>query len=699
MSLEKLLKPASVAVIGASRQPGKVGYEILANIIQGGFTGRVHPVNPGAKEILGLECHPSVEEIGEPVDLAVICIPTNHVVSAIDACGKAKVPAAVVITAGFKELGDEGKRREEKLISSARRAGVRFLGPNCLGLISTHVGLNASFAPLMPRQGSIALISQSGALITGILDRAQESRIGFSYVVSVGNKAALDEEELLRAFASDPDTKVIAGYVENITEGEKFLRTAERVVPDKPVVLVKAGSTAAGTKAAFSHTGSLAGSEAAYESAFRRAGIIRARSVEDLFDLAQAFSEQPLPLGRRVAVITNAGGPGIMAADACEKAGLSFRVLSDEAVARLEENLPPAASANNPVDVLGDAGADRYEDALRIVTADEGVDSTIVLLTPQAMTKAKETAESIVKVFQETGKTILCSFIGSEMVREGVDALREHRIPQFPSPERAARALQAMSDYVDWCARPPRVIQRLPVHRVRVEKIIRRHRALGQSAVGEQATKDILEAYGFVIPKDALARTVDEARTAAERIGYPVVLKIASKDISHKTDIGGVKLGLENEEQMVDAFELMMMRIKRRQPDAKLDGILIQEMKFGGKEVFIGMTRDPQFGPLLVFGLGGIHVEVLKDVSFELAPLTAEEAHSMIERTKTYKLLQGVRGEMGVDTDTVADALRKVSQLSMDFPEIQELDINPLKVSTSGEDAIAIDGRIRLSLD
>ncbi|MBN1443741.1 MAG: acetate--CoA ligase family protein [Planctomycetes bacterium] len=697
MSLEKLLLPQSVAIIGASRVQGKVGYEIVSNILSGGFTGPVHPVNPKADEILGLECFPSVAAIGGPVDLAVICLPSPAVDKTILECGKAGIRAAIVITAGFKEIGEEGRKLEDRLVRTARQAGVRILGPNCLGLISTHVNLNASFAPLMPRQGSIAMISQSGALIAGILDKAQEGKIGFSYVVSVGNKAELDEEELLRAFAADPKTRVIAGYIENITEGEKFLRTAERVVPEKPVVLVKAGSTAAGTKAAFSHTGSLAGSEAAYECAFRRSGIIRAASIEDLFDLAQAFAEQPLPIGRRIAVITNAGGPGIMAADACEKANLTFRVLSESAVQKLQEVLPAAASTNNPVDVLGDADETRYENTLRIVMSDEGVDAALVLLTPQAMTHPAETAEAIARVYREVRKTVLVSFIGSKLVEGGIEILRENGIPQFPSPERAARALQAMADYVDWCSQPPRVIHRIPTHRVRVEKTIRRHRALGQTEVGEQAAKDILEAYGFIVPESILARNVDEARSAAERIGYPVVIKIASQDISHKSDVGGVRVGLENEEELIDGFELMMLRIQRKLPEARLDGVTVQEMKAGGREVIIGMTRDPQFGPLLVFGLGGIHVEVLKDVAFELAPITEEEACAMIERTKTFKLLRGVRGEKGVDTDTIAESLRRISQLSVDFPEILELDINPLKVT--GTEAIAVDGRIRLCAD
>jgi acetate---CoA ligase (ADP-forming) len=695
MTLEKFLAPQSVAVVGASRQEDKVGFQILRNLKDAGFQGPIYPVNPKADEILGLKCYPDVASLPEAPDLAIIVVPSKFVPDTIGACGEKGTRAAIVISAGFKETGKEGAELEHEVVARARAYDVRVVGPNCLGLMSTPPRLNASFGA-MPLAGAIGMISQSGALITGILDLAQAQRIGFSGVVSIGNKADVDEEEFIRAFAEDAHTRVIAGYLENIIHGEKFIRTAEDVVREKPILIVKAGATSAGARAASSHTGSLAGQEAAYQCAFRRSGVIRAQTIEHLFDMAMFFSEQPLPAGNRFAVITNAGGPGIMAADACESMGLTFAALSPETEKELAGFLPAAANIHNPVDVLGDSGADRYEKSLRLLVNDPGVDIILVLMTPQAVTDSMGTARAMVAVAESASKPIVACFIGSGRLQESIDYLRSQHIPVYREPLRAVAAIKAACDYVAWRARPPRAIRRFAVNRIKVEKIIRRHRRMGQRLVGEQDAKDILQAYGVITPAGDLVRSPEEAVRTANRIGYPVVMKIASPDISHKSDVGGVRLNLRTPIEVQDAFELMMIRAKQKVPGATIEGATVQEMVMGGKEVIIGMSHDRQFGPLLMFGLGGIYVEVLKDISFELAPVTEEEARHLITSTRTYALLRGVRGEEATDVEAIAECIQRISQLVVDFPEIEELDINPLKVRQLGQAAVAIDARIGL---
>jgi len=497
--------------------------------------------------------------------------------------------------------------------------------------------------------------------------------------------------------AADADTKVIAGYLESITDGDVFVREAERLSHIKPILLMKSGGTQAGAEAASSHTGSLAGSEVAYESAFERAGIIRCASIKQQFDYAQAFANQPLPADSRVAVITNAGGPGIMAADAVEREGLTFAKLDEATVKKLAEKLPPAANLLNPIDVLGDALADRYEFALDVVMDDPNVDAILVLLTPQAMTEAAATAEAIVKVTgQKPGKPVLACFLGAAKVRDGVNILMQHGIPQYDSPESAVDAIEAMIRYVQWRSRPKRVVKLFPVNRRKVENIVERHLRQGVLDIGEAESKEILEAYGFVTPKGAIAATADQAANIAQQLGYPVVLKIWSPDILHKSDVGGVKVGLSGEQEVRDAFDLMIYRIPKKKPDAHILGVLVQEMCRKGKEVILGMHRDPHFGPLMMFGMGGIMVEVLKDVSFYLAPLTAQEAKQMLISTKTYKILQGVRGDEGVDIDRIAEGLQRLSQLVTEFPQIKEMDINPYVVGHEGTTPIAVDARISL---
>ncbi|MEE8576289.1 MAG: acetate--CoA ligase family protein, partial [candidate division Zixibacteria bacterium] len=577
----------------------------------------------------------------------------------------------------------------------ARQSGIRVIGPNCLGVIVPANNLNASFGGDLPRKGAIGYISQSGALLAAILDTANARGIGFSNLVSIGNKADVNELDLIKALGSDPDTRVIAGYLESITDGNAFVNQAEKISGDKPILLMKSGGTDAGAKAASSHTGSLAGSETAYEAVFERAGIIRCFSITSQFDFAQAFASQPLPAGARVAVITNAGGPGIMAADAIERQGLEFAKLADETIERLASKLPPAANLYNPVDVLGDALADRYEFALDVVVNDPNVDIALIILTPQAMTEAAETAEVVAKISrQNPSKTILASFLGANRIANAIEILQNNGVPQYNSPESAVLTARLMVDYVQWRTRPKRVVKLFPVNRRKVETIVEKHLRRGMREIGETESKEILEAYGFATPGGSIATTAEQAASIAQQIGYPVVMKIWSPDVLHKSDVGGVELGLNSPKAVMDAFDLMMYRIPKRLPDANILGVLVQEMCVKGKEVILGMKRDPHFGPLMMFGMGGTMVEVLKDVSFYPAPLTAEEARQMLISTKTYKMLEGVRGEEGVDIDSIAEGLQRLSQLVTEFPQIQEMDINPYVVGPEGTTPIAVDARM-----
>ena len=697
MSFERLIHPRSIAVIGASTNPGKVGYSILKNIIDGGFTGDVFPVNPTAKEILGKECFPSLKAIPAAVDCAVIVVKRDQVLSVLTECAEKAILSIITITAGFKETGEEGKKLQLEIARLVRQNNMTMLGPNCLGFINPWHKLNASFGQAAGEPGSIAIISQSGALITAIQDMAASNKIGFSLLASLGNKATLDEVEFIQNLQRDESTSVIAAYLEDISRGQEFMRVAERVGKTKPIIILKAGRTTAGAKAASSHTGSLAGADSAYKCAFDRTGVIRVDSIEHLFDVSMAFAYQPLPQGDRVAVITNAGGPGIMMSDALEMAGLHMAKLDSETQDKLKKILPPAASSHNPVDVLGDAGAAVYASTIELLLASNSVDSLIVILTPQKMTDDAGTANAIVELSRKYRKPVFSCFMGAQTIIKGVEILQANRIPQYPIPERAARAMLEMVRYSRYKRRPLRVVERFAVNKNPVIKTIKTYLNRGKYEIGETDAKTIMEAYNFNVPPGMLATSVEEAVRFAGEVGFPLAMKISSPDILHKSDVGGVKVGLTSNAAVEDAYELMMLRVKRKKPDAQLRGVLIEKMILGGKEVILGMKKDPQFGPVLMFGLGGIFVEVLKDVVFGLAPLTEEECLAMIEGTRTYKLLRGVRGEKPVDINAIVVALQRLSQLVMDFPEIEEVDINPLKVGAEGDGAYVVDARIIFS--
>jgi acetyl coenzyme A synthetase (ADP forming)-like protein len=706
MSLKAFFDPRSVAVVGASRQPGKVGHEILVSLVRGGFPGKIFPVNPRTEEVEGLPCHPDLNSIGEVPDLVVVVVPSKAVAGVLRECGRLGVKQVVVITSGFKEAGEEGRKLEQQIVQIARDAGIRMLGPNCLGLMVPSRKLNASFGGPLPEPGNIGYFSQSGSLLAAIVDLARASGLGFSKLISIGNKADIGELEILRTLAQDDETHVIAGYLETIADGDAFIREAERISREKPILLMKAGETGAGAVAASSHTGRLADTQRAYEVVFERAGVIRCRSIKAQFDCARAVASQPLPAvapgsdSRRggIVIIANTGGLGIMATDAAEREGLSLAAFEERTVARLRDRLPAAASVNNPIDVLGDALADRFEAALDTALGDAGVSSALVLLTPHAMTECAATAEAVVRAAgAHAGKPVLACFLGAERVQDALGVLRAGGIPCYDSPESAVATVAAMTSYARWRSRPKRVVRLFPVNRRKVEKILQRHLRLGHREIGEMEAKDMLEAYGFVTPKGLVATSAEQATNFADQIGYPVVLKIWSQDIVHKAEVGGVRSGLTSGQEVMDAFDLMMYRIPKKCPDAQILGVLVEEMCKKGREVILGMNRDPRYGPLMMFGMGGVLVEVLRDVAFYLAPLTAEEAKEMLVSTRTYQLLRGDSAHEGVDIDAIAEGLQRLSQLVTEFPQIQEMDINPYVVGPEGTTPIAVDARIAVA--
>ena len=696
LNLNQFFDPRAVAVVGASTDPTKLGHAVLFNVLEHGFTGDVYPINPKADEVLGKKAYASVLDVPGPIDLAVIVVPSKFVAGVVEECGQKGVKGVITITAGFREVGPQGMAMEKELISIVQRYGMRMIGPNCLGIIDTYAPLQASFALGMPMQGGIAFMSQSGALCTSILDMALADDIGFSRFVSLGNKADLNEIDFLQVWGNDPNSKVITAYLEGITDGGRFIEIARQVSKHTPVIAIKSGTTQAGSRAVSSHTGTLAGSERAYEAAFQQAGVLRAGSVQDLFDMAVAFARQPLPVTDAVAVVTNAGGPGIMATDAIERAGLQLASLAVETQNKLRAGLPSAASVANPVDVLGDAMADRYALAVNAVADDPNVGAIIVVLTPQIMTQITETAQAVAEAYQRSGKPILTAFMGKQTIGKGEKILRAHGLANYPVPERAVNALAAMVRQKQWQERPMPQIEHFDVDRDAVAQVFQQVKADGRLAIGDAEARAVQAAYGIPFPKSFLAKTAEEAAKAAEEIGFPVVMKITSPDILHKTDIGGVKLNLQGADEVRDTFDLMMYRAQRYQPTAEIWGCLVQQQVKGGKEILLGMNRDPQFGPLLVFGLGGIYVEVLKDVTFRVAPIDRRQAREMLSEIRGFPLLRGVRGEPPSDMDAIVDVLLRLSQLVTDFPEIVEIDINPLMVFEQGKGALGIDMRLIL---
>lgn len=695
--LDAFFKPNAVAIIGASRDPEKLGYSVLANIVESGYNGGIYPINPKADSILGFKAYPDVRQLPEVPDMAVIVIPYQYVPESVEACGEAGIKAVVVISAGFREVGMEGMKREIEVQQLAKQYNIRLIGPNCLGVIDTHTPINATFAAGTPHAGPIAFMSQSGALGTAILDMSLAGkRLGIGKFVSLGNKTDVAEADLLRYLAEDDETRVILIYSEGLPSGREFMDVAREVTRKKPVIVVKSGVTQSGQRAVSSHTGSLAGAEQAYRAAFYQSGVLRAETMQEMFDYALGFAYQPLLQGNQIAIVTNAGGPGILATDALEKAGLELARLRNETKVALESYLPGAASAANPVDVLGDAMNDRYEVALRRVVADPNVDGILVILTPQAMTEIEMTAHAVGKLSKETDKPILACFMGEARIEAGVDVLAEYGVPNYAFPERAAAAFAAMRDFRESQTRPNPEIIHYDVDKQAAADLIAKVRSEGRVSMGDAEARGMLDAYKLPRPKAEVAATAEEAVKIANEIGYPVVLKIASPDILHKTDIGGVKVGLTSASDVRDAFELIVYRAQRYVPDAHIWGCLVQEMVPRGIEILVGMSRDAQFGPMITFGLGGIYVEALRDVTFRIAPFGRQDAEEMLDEIRAHSLLDGVRGEPPADKAAIIDTLLRMSQMVTDFPEIVEMDINPLMVYTEGSGVMALDMRLVL---
>lgn len=694
--LEGFFSPKAVAIVGASTHEGKIGHILVKNMLKYGYKGKIFPINPRANEILGLKAYTNLKTLNELIDLAIIAVHPPDVLETIKQCGEKAIKSAIVISAGFKESSSEGARLEQKLKKIAKECGVRVLGPNCVGLIDTNSKVNASFALGMPEQGNIAFFSQSGAMCIAVLDWALGQRIGFSKFISLGNMVDISEIDMLIALGEDENTRVILGYLEGVNDGRTFMQVAEEVARKKTIILIKSGITSAGAKAVSSHTGSLAGSESAYQAAFKQSGVIRARTITELFNYAVAFASQPLPKGPKVAILTNSGGPGIVAADACESSYLQLARINPQTAERLRSFLPPMASFYNPIDIVGDAHVERYEKALDILMDDKDIDAILVLLTPTATIEVKETARAVVEHAKNRKKPILCSFMGEVQIEKAVKLLKKHGIPNYLCPEDAVSVLEKMWQREHWLSSPKKEYPQIVAERSRVRYLLEIAKREEHFHLTEDKAKEILKAYGFVLPKTKLSRTKEEAAAAAKAIGFPVVMKVVSPDITHKTDAGGVILDLKSTKEVKEAFTEIMLSVKSKMPKAAIYGVSVQEMIQDAKETIIGFTHDPQFGPVLMFGLGGIYVEILKDVTFRVVPISEQEAMEMIREVKSYPLLRGIRGEPAADVNALINGLLSLAQLALDFPETIEAEINPFLVRSDQNGAVAVDARLTI---
>ncbi|SEO97337.1 acetyltransferase [Halogranum amylolyticum] len=690
--LSELFAPGRVAVVGATEREGSVGRAIVENLMED-FDGEVVPVNPKYDEVFGL---PAVADVGETdADLAVVVVPPHIAVDAVRQAGEAGIQNVVVITAGFGETGSEGAAREQELTEVAEEYNLNLVGPNSLGIMSTPKGMNATFGPENATSGNMSFMSQSGAFITAVLDWANDEGIGFKDVVSLGNKAVLDESDFIDAWGTDEQTDVVIGYLEGIEEGREFIDTAREVTQDTPIVLVKSGRTDAGAQAASSHTGTIAGSDQAYEAGLEQAGVIRAESVQELFDSAQMLANQPLPDNKEIAIITNAGGPGVMSTDAVGDSSLSMASFSDETLEAFSEKLPEEGNIYNPVDIVGDADNDRFREALDVALADENVGMALVLTCPTAVLDYEQLAEDTVKLREEHDKPVAACFMGGERVKPAAEILQDSGIPNYFDPSRAVFALDSLADFEEISRREYDEPTEFDVDRERARDILESVEGRDDTRLGVEAM-DLLDAYGIETPQGEIVDSPGDALDVAETIDGGVVMKIVSPDILHKSDIGGVKVGVENED-VYDAYEDLITRARNYQPDANIIGVQVQEMVDldAGVETIVGMNRDPQFGPLLMFGLGGIFVEVMEDTTFRVAPVAENEAHAMTEEIDSAPLLRGARGRDPVDVDEVTETIQRLSQLVTDFPAILELDINPLVALPDGAQAVDV----RLTVD
>jgi acetate---CoA ligase (ADP-forming) len=687
-SMKKLFEPKSVAVVGAARERGKIGSEIFHNLVGAGFRGKIHPVNPRASKIAGRRCYPSVRDIPGPVDLAVLSIPAPAVEAAVDDCLAKGVQGLVIISAGFRETGEDGGRREAAILEKVRAAGIRMVGPNCMGLLNTdpRVRLNATFSPVYPPEGRVALSSQSGALGIALLDCARRLNLGISTFVSVGNKADVSGNDLVQYWAEDPRTDVILLYLESLRSPGLFSRIARRVARRKPIVAVKAGRSRAGARAASSHTGALAESDVVVDALFRQAGVIRTGTLEEFFDVATLVAHQPVPRGRRVAILTNAGGPGILAADACEAQNLAIAPLDPSTRERLAEGLPREAGLGNPVDMLASASAEQYRRCLRLLLEDDNVDAVLVIFIPPIVTGAEQVAKAIVRAAQGfPAKPVLATFLGEEGAPPALI-----RIPSYPFPERAAVALARAASYGEWRREPPGRVPRFSdVRREGARKVIDAALARGGGWLDPRQTESLLSAFGIPAAPIRLARDEKEAVAAARALGYPVVLKAVGPTIVHKTEVGGVRLDLSSDEAVRLAFGDLEKRLGPAMTEA-----LVQKQVPGGVEVIVGATFDPTFGPLILYGSGGTLVELVADVAFRLHPLTDTDAVAMLSEVRGTARLRGWRGAPPADEDALRELILRVSALVEACPEVREMDLNPVTVLEKG--AAVLDARVRV---
>lgn len=700
MSLHSLFAPRSIAVIGASTAPGSVGNDVAKNLVRSDFPGEVYLVNPKTDTLFDRPCYPSIDAIPGSIDLVVIIVPAKIVPAVLREAGERMVRAAVIVSAGFKESGLAGAALEAEIVAIAEEFHISLLGPNCLGFINPSAYLNASFASTIPIGGSIAFFSQSGALTSAFLDLTKGS-LGFSLFASIGNKAVTDEKALLEYLFKDEGTKTIGMYTENLADASRLITLGRENLSAKrakPIVALKSGTTAAGTSASSSHTGAVAGSDAAYDALFKQARMFRAESFEELMDLLLVLDQNPVPRGKRVAIVTNAGGLGVIATDSAIKNGLELATLSAETVKALQAVLPPAANTHNPIDVLGDALADRYAAALKLVAADDGVDLLLVILTPQTMTEAEKTAGEIAKLKKSFPKLpIVTVFSGAALVSAGQLALRKAGIPNLLYPESGAKTLGVLARFGEW-QRALRTEQPTEYERDidRARQILADAEARNEFQLGERPAMEFLSAYRFPYLKSRLVTSREEAVKFASELGTPIALKIASPDIIHKSDVGGVLLNVRPEEADV-AYEHLIATVKVHVPDARIDGAMAVEMAAtGGREILLGLKQEPGLGTLVVVGLGGIHVETFKDIAMRFAPLLPSDIDAMLDELKSLPLLIGSRGEAGIDLEKLKEYIARLSQVAVDFPEIAELDINPILAFPDGNAFRILDSRIRI---
>jgi len=679
--LNPFFKPEGVAVIGASRNPHKLGYGVVRNLKEYRYQGGIYPVNKSASEILDLPCYPSVDEVPDPVDLAIIIVPAPVVSTIMKQCGERGIKHAIVISGGFSETGKEGRKLEEELARVAKEWDINFIGPNCIGTIDTHTPVNTTFVTGMPESGEIGFCSQSGAMVASVIDWARGAGVGFSRIVSLGNQVDVNETQMIRALHEDNQTQVITAYIEGVSNGKNFMEVTQQAARDKPVVALKGGRGVSGARAVASHTGALAGSAEAYGAAFERSGVLQAETMEEMFDWARALAWQPLPKGKKVAVLTNAGGPAILAVDALENAGLELAELATETKNYLELRLPKAASVSNPVDVLAGSGPGTYAVALDALLTDETVDSVVVIQAPQDWFLPASLAEVVGEVAGSHQKPVIASIMGKASVEEALKILHKRKIPNVAFPERVASVLAAMVKRKEWLDVPQQTPERFTDFDEQNVK----------ESISDKDWKSLLQEYGIAFPLEHLAETKEKTIKAAESIGYPVVLKLVSESISHTTEVDGVTLDIRNKEEVIRAWN--EIQESAESAGAEMEGVQVQRMLTGGQEIIMGLRRDPQFGPMVLFGTGGTDVELLQDVESAVAPLNRLQAEKLIEATRAGIKLKGWRNQPPPDRDTVIKYLMRLSQLGDDLPNIDELEMNPLYVLPEGQGAYAVDVR------